>query len=59
MDKTQKKAMEYLRYSKTQQSVTDRLMDQARRIRCDIANGHSPKCGLLECHPSCTKGKVK
>lgn len=29
--------------------------DRKRQAEADIATGHSPKCGILRCHPECKK----
>ena len=31
--------------------------DRRRQIHADIAAGHSPKCGILNCHPECPRLK--
>jgi hypothetical protein len=36
--------------------VEDRL-DRQRRDALTISQGHSLKCGLLKCHPECSKLK--
>ena len=44
---------EWMRYSKSPQYLRDLKADIAQREAIDRKAGHSPKCGLLKCHPSC------
>lgn len=46
---------EEARYSRSQRSALDNLIDKQRRVQADISNGHSPRCGLLRCHPTCPR----
>jgi len=46
-------AAEWLRYSRSPQARLDAAADAARRAQADKAAGHSPRCGLLRCHPDC------
>jgi hypothetical protein len=47
-------ARDEIRYQRTVQAANDRAADKARRAKLDRAVGHSPKCGILKCHPECT-----
>lgn len=61
MDKMEKASLdhaaEWLRYERSIQSRNDLLVDKQRRERLDLKLGHSPKCGILKCHPECTRTK--
>lgn len=46
-------AAEHLRYQRSPQARKDAEADRARRIKADKAAGHSPLCGLTQCHASC------
>lgn len=48
---------EWLRYEQSNQASNDRLIDIARRAKINRALGHSPKCGILKCHPECNRSK--
>jgi hypothetical protein len=48
-----------LRYQRSTQARIDLAADITRRNKLTIAQGHSPKCGLLRCHPDCKKGNAK
>jgi hypothetical protein len=50
-------ATDWLRYQKTQKARDDLAADIARRTRLTIAQGHSTKCGILNCHPECRRAK--
>ena len=45
---------EYHRYERSPQARIDRELDKQRRAAADRAIGHTPMCGLMKCHPSCT-----
>lgn len=49
-----KHAAEWLRYSRSPQARHDAEQDRKARIQADKKSGHTPMCGLMECHPSCT-----
>jgi len=42
-----------LRYQRSSRARNDLAADIARRARIDRMQGHSPKCGILKCHPDC------
>jgi hypothetical protein len=50
-------ARDWLRYERSTQAITDRAADVVKRAKRDHAHGHSPKCGLLKCHPDCKRNK--
>lgn len=50
-------ARDELRYQRSTQALNDRASDIARRAKIDRKLGHSPKCGILKCHPDCTAKK--
>lgn len=54
---TLKHAAEWLRYSRSPQYSPDLLADKARRAESDRKAGHSPKCGILKCHPDCKRNR--
>jgi hypothetical protein len=62
MNKMEKAALqhacEWLRYQHSPQARTDELIDAAQRAKHDHAFGHSPKCGILKCHPNCKQFKT-
>lgn len=46
-------AADELRYRRSQKARDDMAADVARRNALTIKQGHSLKCGILKCHPSC------
>jgi len=46
-------ATDELRYQRSQKARDDLAADIARRDTLTIKQGHSPKCGILKCHPEC------
>jgi hypothetical protein len=57
MNRMEKASLEHvaaeLRYQRSTKARNDLAADIARRNRITIAQGHSLKCGILECHPEC------
>jgi len=55
MNKMEKAALrhakDWLEYQRSPQARVDAAIDAAKRAKRDRAFGHSPKCGLLKCHP--------
>ena len=62
MNRMEKAALQHvreeLRYRQSAQALNDLAADIAKRAKLDRAQGHSPKCGILKCHPDC-KAKDK
>jgi hypothetical protein len=61
MNKMERAALQHvrseLRYQQSKRARIDRAADIARRAKIDRALGHSPKCGILKCHPDCKHRK--
>jgi len=49
----QQQAIEAERYICSPEFAAIVEAERTQQITADIANGHSPKCGLLQCHPEC------
>lgn len=54
----QNHAAEWLRYAGSKQYAIDLANEKVSRAALDVAAGHSPKCGLTKCHPSCKREAV-
>jgi hypothetical protein len=48
-----KRAAEARKWMRSPQRDKERLADIAAQRAADIKLGHSPKCGLMKCHPEC------
>jgi hypothetical protein len=59
MDQMEKAALahaaDWLRYQASPKARDDLSADIARRRKIDRQLGHSPKCGILKCHPECKR----
>lgn len=48
-------AREWIEYSRSAQSKIDAEADRLRRMKADIAAGHSPDCTLTKCASNCQR----
>ena len=57
----QRRAIEAEKYINSPEYKRLLEQDQERRKNLDISLGHSPKCGILTCHPDCPslRGKTQ
>lgn len=61
MNKMEQAAQNHLReyWEMVRSGEWDRLerADRAKRLAANKKLGHSPKCGILKCHPDCKAGR--